>query len=222
MKIIYNKYDKRLIPKLPRVQFQGRIFVIFSQREADKAVDYLMRQDLLGFDTETRPSFRKGQIHQVALLQVATHDTCFLFRLNRIGITPSIQRLLEDQHITKVGLSLQDDLRMLRLRSDFTPGTFIELQKEIKDIGIQDMSLQKIYANLFGGKIAKNQQLSNWEANILSEAQQRYAATDAWACIRIHEEIKRMKQEQNYHLKITETTDGHSSSTSINKPSTYK
>lgn len=222
MKIIYDKYDKRLIPKLPRVQFQGRIFVIFSQWEADKAVDYLMRQDLLGFDTETRPSFRKGQIHQVALLQVATHDTCFLFRLNRIGITPSIQRLLEDQHITKVGLSLQDDLRMLRLRNDFTPGTFIELQKEIKDIGIQDMSLQKIYANLFGGKIAKNQQLSNWEANILSEAQQRYAATDAWACIRIHEEIKRMKQEQNYHLKITEIADGHSSSTSINKPSTYK
>lgn len=210
MKIIYDKYDKRLILKLPRVQFQGRIFVIFSQREADKAVDYLMRQDLLGFDTETRPSFRKGQIHQVALLQVATHDTCFLFRLNRIGITPSIQRLLEDQHITKVGLSLQDDLRMLRLRNDFTPGTFIELQKEIKDIGIQDMSLQKIYANLFGGKIAKNQQLSNWEANILSEAQQRYAATDAWACIRIHEEIRRMKQEQNYHLKITETADGHS------------
>lgn len=210
MKIIYDKYDKRLIPKLPRVQFQGRIFVIFSQWEADKAVDYLMRQDLLGFDTETRPSFRKGQIHQVALLQVATHDTCFLFRLNRIGITPSIQRLLEDQHITKVGLSLQDDLRMLRLRSDFTPGTFIELQKEIKDIGIQDMSLQKIYANLFGGKIAKNQQLSNWETNILSEAQQRYAATDAWACIRIHEEIRRMKQEQNYHLEITETVDGHS------------
>ncbi|MDE5998925.1 MAG: 3'-5' exonuclease domain-containing protein 2 [Bacteroidaceae bacterium] len=209
MKIIYDKYDKRLIPKLPRVQFQGRIFVIFSQREADRAVDYLMQQDILGFDTETRPSFRKGQIHQVALLQVATHDTCFLFRLNRIGITPSIQRLLEDQHITKVGLSLQDDLRMLRLRSDFTPGTFIELQKEIKDIGIQDMSLQKIYANLFGGKIAKNQQLSNWEADTLSEAQQRYAATDAWACIRIHEEIRRMKQEQNYHLEITETADGH-------------
>ena len=222
MKIIHDKYDKRLIPKLPRVQFQGRIFVIFSQREADRAVDYLMQQDILGFDTETRPSFRKGQIHQVALLQVATHDTCFLFRLNRIGITPSIQRLLEDQHITKVGLSLQDDLRMLRLRSDFTPGTFIELQKEIKDIGIQDMSLQKIYANLFGGKIAKNQQLSNWEADTLSEAQQRYAATDAWACIRIHEEIRRMKQEQNYHLEITETADGHTPSTSTNKPSTYK
>ncbi len=210
MKIIHDKYDKHLIPNLPRVQFEGRIFVIFSQREADKAVDYLMRQDILGFDTETRPSFRKGQTHQVALLQVATHDTCFLFRLNRMGITPSIQRLLEDRHITKVGLSLQDDLRMLRLRSNFTPGTFIELQKEVKDIGIQDMSLQKIYANLFGGKIAKNQQLSNWETDTLSEAQQHYAATDAWACIRIHEEIRRMKREQNYHLETTDTADEHS------------
>ena len=209
MKIIHDKYDKRLISTLPRVLFEGRIFVIFSEREADKAVDYLLQQKILGFDTETRPSFKKGQMHQVALLQVSTHDTCFLFRLNRIGITPSIQRLLEDQRIIKVGLSLKDDLRMLHHRNDFIPGTFIELQKEVKDIGIQDMSLQKLYANLFGEKIAKGQQLSNWEADTLSEAQQHYAATDAWACIRIYEEVKRMKQEHNYHLVITETTDEH-------------
>jgi ribonuclease D len=207
MKIIYDKYDKRQIPTLPRVLFEGRIFVIFSNREADKAVEYLMQQDILGFDTETRPSFKKGQMHQVALLQVATRDTCFLFRLNRMGITPSLRRLLEDQHITKVGLSLQDDLRALRQRCSFTPGTFIELQKEVKDLGIQDMSLQKIYANLFGEKIAKGQQLSNWEAETLSEAQQRYAATDAWACIRIHEKIIQMEQTQDYRLEITATTD---------------
>lgn len=207
MKLIYDKYDKNLISKLPRVLFEGRIFVIFSEKEAEKAVDYLMQQTILGFDTETRPSFKKGQIHQVALLQVATHDTCFLFRLNRIGITLPILHLLEDRNITKVGLSLQDDLRMLRHRTDFTPGTFIELQKEVKNLGILDMSLQKIYANLFGEKIAKGQQLSNWEADILSEAQQRYAATDAWSCIRIYEEIKRMQQEQDYHLIITESTN---------------
>ncbi len=207
MKLIYDKYDKNLISKLPRVLFEGRIFVIFSEKEAQKAVDYLMQQTILGFDTETRPSFKKGQMHQVALLQVATHDTCFLFRLNQIGITPPIQRLLEDRDITKVGLSLQDDLRMLRHRNDFTPGSFIELQREVKDLGIQDMSLQKIYANLFGEKIAKGQQLSNWEADTLSEAQQRYAATDAWSCIRIHEEIKRMQQAQDYRLIITESTN---------------
>ena len=205
MKVIQDKYDKNQIQTLPCVHFKGRIIVIFTEKEADKAVDYLMKQSMLGFDTETRPTFKKGQSHQVALLQVATHDTCFLFRLNKIGMTDSVVRLLEDQEITKVGLSLQDDMRMLNQRRAFTPGTFVELQKEVKDIGIEDNSLQKIFANLFGGKIAKGQQLSNWEAEILTEAQQRYAATDAWACIKIHEEVARMKREQDFVVEKTNT-----------------
>ena len=205
MKVIQDKYDKNQIQTLPLVHFKGRIIVIFTEKEADKAVDYLMKQSVLGFDTETRPSFKKGQSHQVALLQVATHDTCFLFKLNKIGVTDSVVRLLEDQEITKVGLSLQDDMRMLNQRRAFTPGTFVELQKEVKDIGIEDNSLQKIFANLFGGKIAKGQQLSNWEAEILTEAQQRYAATDAWACIKIHEEVARMKREQDFVVEKTNT-----------------
>lgn len=159
-----------------------------------------MQQNILGFDTETKPSFKKGMAHSVALLQVSTHDTCFLFRLNRIGLTDSIVSLLEDQRITKIGLSLKDDLRMLCKKRDFTPGTFVELQEEVKDIGIEDNSLQKIYANLFGEKISKGQQLSNWEAEILNEAQQRYAATDAWACIKIYEEVTRLKREKDYIL----------------------
>ena len=205
MRVIQDKYDKEKIQTLPCVHFKGRIIVVFTERDANKAVDYLMKQPVLGFDTETRPSFKKGQSHQVALLQVATHDTCFLFRLNKIGVTDSVVRLLEDQEITKVGLSLQDDMRMLSQRRAFTPGTFVELQKEVKDIGIEDNSLQKIFANLFGGKIAKGQQLSNWEAEILSEAQQRYAATDAWACIKIHEEVARMKREQDFVVEKTNT-----------------
>lgn len=205
MRVIQDKYDKEKIQTLPCVHFKGRIIVVFTERDANKAVDYLMKQPVLGFDTETRPSFKKGQSHQVALLQVATHDTCFLFRLNKIGVTDSVVRLLEDQEITKVGLSLQDDMRMLSQRRAFTPGTFVELQKEVKDIGIEDNSLQKIFANLFGGKIAKGQQLSNWEAEILSEAQQRYAATDAWACIKIHEEVARMKREKDFVVEKTNT-----------------
>lgn len=205
MRVIQDKYDKEKIQTLPCVHFKGRIIVVFTEKDANKAVDYLMKQPVLGFDTETRPSFKKGQSHQVALLQVATHDTCFLFRLNKIGVTDSVVRLLEDQEITKVGLSLQDDMRMLSQRRAFTPGTFVELQKEVKDIGIEDNSLQKIFANLFGGKIAKGQQLSNWEAEILSEAQQRYAATDAWACIKIHEEVARMKREKDFVVEKTNT-----------------
>lgn len=200
MTVIHDKYDKKQIQKLPRALFGGRIITILSESEAEKAIEYLMSQPILGFDTETRPCFRKGHTNKVALLQVSTHDTCFLFRLNRIGLPDCIKRLLSDCSITKVGLSLQDDLRVLNQRSEFTPGTFIELQKEVRDIGIEDMSLQKIFANLFEEKIAKNQQLSNWEADSLTEAQQLYAATDAWACIRIHEEIKRLKETGDYTL----------------------
>lgn len=207
MKIIHDKYEKALIQTLPRVLFDGRIVVVFTEHDADKAVDHLLRYPLLGMDTETRPSFKKGVVHQVALLQVATHDTCFLFRLNRIGIPDSIARLLEDKQTCKVGLSLQDDIRMLSQRRQFTPGTFLELQKEVKAIGIEDNSLQKIYANLFGEKIAKTQQLSNWEADILTEAQQKYAATDAWACIRIHEEVARLKREGDFLLELSEKAD---------------
>ena len=94
-------------------------------------------------------------------------------------------------------------MRMLNQRRRFKPGTFVELQKEVKDIGIEDNSLQKIYANLFGEKISKGQQLSNWEADVLTEAQQKYAATDAWACIKIHEEVTKMKKEKNFILEKT-------------------
>jgi len=205
MRVIQDKYDKKKIQTLPCIHFEGRIIVVFTEMETDKAVDYLMQQPILGFDTETRPAFKKGQMHQVALLQVATHDTCFLFRLNKTGLTDSVVRLLEDKSITKVGLSLQDDMRALNQRRAFEPGTYVELQKEVKDIGIEDNSLQKIYANLFGKKIAKGQQLSNWEADILSEAQQRYAATDAWACIKIHEEVTRMKETKDFFVEKINT-----------------
>ena len=206
MKTIYDIYDKSKIPTLPRALFYGRIIVVFTQADCEKAVSYLLKQKILGIDTETRPSFKRGVMHQVALLQVSTYDTCFLFRLNMTDINPPIRRLLEDTTVAKVGLSLQDDIRMLAKRAEFTPGWYIELQHEILALGIKDMSLQKIYANLFGEKICKNQQLSNWEADTLSEAQQRYAATDAWACLRIYEEILRLKREDDYILEMAETS----------------
>ena len=189
---IFENYPKERIQSLPLTKFEGRVFVITTESDADKAVDYLMKQPILGFDTETIPSFKKWQRHTVSLLQVSTHDTCFLFRLHLTGMTKSIIRLLEDRNITKVGLSLRDDFHQLHERSPFNVGTFIDLQDEVKEIGVQDASLQKIFANLLGGKISKSQQLSNWEADILTDGQKTYAATDAWACIMIHEEIQRL------------------------------
>lgn len=199
-KTLYNKFDKSMINSLPIATFQGRIIVVVSAFEAEKAVRYLLRQSILGIDTETRPCFRKGQGHQVALLQVATHEECFLFRLNRLGVSEPVKALLEDTRVMKVGLSLKDDICALKRLFPFTPGYFVDLQQCVKEIGIEDMSLQKIYANFFGQKISKSQRLTNWEADTLTEKQKVYAATDAYTCIEIYEELQRLEYTGDYEI----------------------
>ena len=201
MKRIVDKYDKNDMADLPRAAFPGRIEVVVSTRDAERAVKFLMKQPLLGFDTETRPSFLKGRLYKVALLQVCCGDVCFLFRLNRIDLPECLIRLLEDNKLTKVGLSLRDDMRALEQRKPFHAGTFIDLQNIAGQMGIVDQSLQKLFANIFGQKIAKSQQLSNWEADDLTEAQKLYAATDAWACVMLYKEMMRM-QEEGYKLEV--------------------
>lgn len=215
-KQIYNKFDKKKISELPRAVFPGRIVVILSAGETKKAVDYLLSQPILGVDTETRPSFKKGTNYKVSLLQVSAADICFLFRLNHIGITPDIIRLLEDTTVPKIGLSWHDDLSMLHKIAQFTPGSFIDLQNCVGRIGIEDLSLQKLYANLFGGKISKGQRLTNWEADVLTDGQKLYAATDAWACIKLYEEILRLEQTHDYEL-ITIKTDENNVQADISK-----
>lgn len=200
MRILYSKFNKEAIHELPQVLFTGRIIVITSEKKAEKAVDFLLKQSILGVDTETRPVFRKGQSYKVSLLQVATHDTCFLFRLNILDITPSIKRLLENTETKMIGLSWHDDLLALHKRSDFKKGNFIDLQDIIGDLGIKDLSLQKLYANIFRQKISKRQRLTNWNNETLSEKQKQYAATDAWACIQLYEEIMRLKVSGDYQL----------------------
>ena len=183
------KISKEEISKLETDAFSGRIIVIQNEQDIEKAMSYLSDFPILGVDTETRPSFRKGKSHTVALIQIATEDTCFLFRINRTGFTPTLKTLFENPNITKIGLSLKDDFSMLHKIAPFEPKGFIELQSYVKQFNIEDMSLQKIYAILFGKKISKSQRLSNWEADILSDAQKRYAATDAWACVRIYKSL---------------------------------
>lgn len=203
-KIIYNKFDKKSIAQLPTVTFPGKTVVVMSESEAEKAVDFLLSRDILGVDTETRPSFKKGESHMVSLLQVSTSDVCFLFRLNHIGITPAILRLLENKAVPMVGLSLHDDMLSLHKRIAFTPGYFIDLQDLVGELGIEDLSLQKLYANLFHQKISKRQRLTNWDSDILNDKQKAYAALDAWACINLYKEILRLKQSGDYELVINE------------------
>jgi ribonuclease D len=175
--------------------------VVLTETEAEKAVRYLLKADILGFDTETRPSFKKGQQNKVSLLQVSTHDTCFLFRLNRFGLCPAIKKLLETKKVRKIGLSWDDDIRSLKALGDFKPQGFFELQQHMLELGIEDISLAKLYANLFGQRISKREQLSNWEADVLNTKQQGYAATDAWACIMLYEEYMRLKTTNDFVLE---------------------
>lgn len=200
VKILYSKFDKKAIPELPKVEFGGRIIVIQTAGEADRAVNYLMQFPQLGIDTETRPNFKPGGMNPVALLQISTPEACFLFRLNRFGLTDSLVQLFTSETVEKIGLSLHDDWAQLRKRKEFQPVNYVELQDYVKPFGIKDMSLQKLYANFFGQKISKNQRLTNWEADVLTEPQKRYAATDAWSCLQLYQKMTELLATRAYRL----------------------
>ena len=205
---LQSKIDKKIVAELPKISFPGRIFVIYTEAEARKAIDYLNTHVLVGVDTETRPSFRKGSVNKVALLQVSTYDTCFLFRLNHLGLPDFLEEFLQND-VLKIGLSLKDDFAMLRRRNQKDPrmGNWVELQDYVASFGIEEKSLQKIYALLFQEKISKSQRLSNWEADILTEAQQLYAATDAWACVRIYQYLEELRLSGKYRVICMETPE---------------
>lgn len=185
--------EKSEISGMPTVVFEGRIITIDTVADTDKAVKALSNETFLGIDTETRPSFRKGVQHEVSLIQLSTADTCFLIRLNRVGIPDSLISLLENQEITKIGLSLHDDYQALCRRREFKAGGFFDLQKHVGEFGIEEKSLQKIFAIVFGKRISKSQQLTNWENDVLTDKQKLYAATDAWACLEIYNRLEQTK-----------------------------
>lgn len=200
-RLIRRTISKAEVRLLPVAAFEGRIIIIQTDADAEKAVDYLMAQKMVGVDTETRPSFVSGKSYKVSLLQVSTDDTCFLFRLNYIGFPASIQRFFEDANVMKIGLSLKDDFGALHKRSDFEPCGFLELQHYVRKFGIEELSLQKIYAILFERRISKNQRLSNWEAEVLNDKQKLYAATDAWACLAIYRYMEELRRTMDYQLE---------------------
>ena len=187
----YNAHiEKNEIGTMPTIAFDGRIITIDTPQAVDQAMIALSKESHVGIDTETRPSFRKGVQHNVSLIQLSTADTCFLIRLNRTGMPDSLIAFLENKQIAKIGLSLHDDYQGLCKRRKFKAGSFIDLQKEVGNFGIEEKSLQKIFAIIFGQRISKSQQLSNWENDVLTDKQKLYAATDAWACLKIYNELK--------------------------------
>ena len=185
-----SKIEKSLISTLPPCDIVGEIIVIDRPEDVAAAIDDLKQCPLIGFDTETRPSFRRGESNTISLLQLATDRRAYLFRLKKIGPNQLLKDLLESEEHMKVGLSVHDDFHSLNRWMPCRPKNFIELQKYVKAFGIEEMSLQKIYAIVFNKKISKRQQLSNWEADQLTTAQQQYAAIDAWACRDIYYKLR--------------------------------
>lgn len=186
VKTIVLSITKEQLASLPTVTYPGHIVVVNTAEQAKSALETIRRHNVVGFDTETKPSFRKGRTNQVALIQISTGDCCYLFRINKFGFTPELKQFFEDDSIIKVGLSLKDDFHVLHKLHDFQPSSFIDLQDMVKDFCIRDCSLQKIYGIIFNGRISKSQRLSNWEASLLSAPQQTYASIDAWACLKIY------------------------------------
>lgn len=166
--------------------FKGRIEVIETLEAFHRVIPRLKKEKLLGFDTETRPSFKKGHRNKVALIQLASHDLACLFRISKIGIPPELASILANPAIIKAGVAVHDDIRYLKSINGFAPAGFIDLQQFVKDYGIQSAGLKKLTAIVLGFRISKSQQVSDWAAEELSEAQLVYAATDAWVCREIY------------------------------------
>ena len=192
---IQSSISNEELDLLPLSMFEGKIHLVQSVEQITAAVDYLKKQPILGFDTETRPSFKKGQIHPVALLQLSTSDEAFLFRVNHIGISPGLVKVLSSPAILKIGAAIHDDIKVLQRIAPFKPNGFIDLQDMAKTYRIENLSLKKLAGIVMGVRISKSQRLTNWEATILTEQQQIYAATDAWIAHEIYVRLSRLKPE---------------------------
>jgi ribonuclease D len=175
------------LSELPLSVFEGKIHLVEKVEELTEAVNYLKQQPILGFDTETRPTFKKGQNHQVALLQLSTASEAFLIRTSMIGLSPGLVKILGSSSILKIGVAIRDDIKILQKIAPFRPGGFVELQEMVKEYGIENFSLKKLAAIVCGVRISKSQRLTNWEATVLTEQQQVYAATDAWIAYMIYQ-----------------------------------
>lgn len=181
------------IKDLPVAGFEGRIEIVDTVEALERACNHLMGERVVGFDTETRPSFKAGVSYNVSLIQLSTADVCYLVRLTSVRMERCLMRLLESRKVLKVGVDVQGDIRNLNKMRHFRAGGFVELQKEVEAFGIEDKSLKKMAAIILGVSVSKAQRLSNWEAKEYTSAQMRYAATDAWICLEMYNKLQKSK-----------------------------
>ena len=201
-----RRITREEINKLPLKQWQGPIHLLTRQEQIPEAIDRLHREKIMGFDTETRPVFQKGRSYPPSLLQLATRQEVFLFRLASIGLPGDLRDILSDPAIIKAGVSLSYDLRELNRIAPFTGHGFIDLAREAKRLDIKNLGLRGLCAVLLGFRISKSQQTSNWSRQHLSQAQHRYAATDAWVGRELYFALKNLGEHYEKRTKTLSKT----------------
>ncbi|WP_258098739.1 3'-5' exonuclease [Marinoscillum pacificum] len=168
------------------MKFSGTIHLIATEEELNDALKGLQREPFLGFDTETKPTFNKGEYNQTALIQLSTMTDAYIIRVKDLGINNPLKNLLEDREILKVGISIRDDIKELKKLRPYRPGGFIDLNDIAADLGITQIGMRSLAGIFLKGRVSKSQQTSNWESKELSAGQLSYAATDAWICTKIY------------------------------------
>jgi ribonuclease D len=195
--------DNDSVAALEAARFGGRIVIVDKMEDVEAAYNDLKSHTMIGFDTETRPSFRAGVSYKVGLLQLSTPDTCYLIRLSHIRLDNRILKILGSRQILKVGADVSGDIRALHALRNFNADGFVDLQVEASRWGIEEKSLRKLSAIVLNKRVSKAQRLSNWEAESLTPQQQEYAATDAWICPEILKELQRVEPKAEPYTIIS-------------------
>ncbi len=177
---------KEAIAQLPLIKFDGPIHVVNNYKEMFQAIKKLKKEGIIGFDTEKKPTFRKGQYHPTALIQLSTSTEVFLFRINKIGLHEDLIALFESDKIAKIGVGMSADIVELKRIRTFTQNNCIDLNDLMPTLGVEKIGIRNLVAILLERRVSKNQQVSNWENEELTRSQQQYAATDAWVCYKMY------------------------------------
>ncbi len=202
--LIKNSISKEKLNDLPLEYYKGEIVLVEDESGLLKAINEIKGEAVLGFDTETRPSFKKGVTNTISLIQLTTEKSTYLIRLNKTGVNSKLTKLLADKSVLKVGVGIRDDIRGLQKLVDFEPDGFLELQTMATDKGLKDFSLKKLAGILLKFRVSKRQRLSNWEADTLSQAQMVYAATDSWVALEIFKKLSTLDSSKVIDVETEE------------------
>ncbi len=184
-----NSIEKDEINKLEMLKFQGNIHLVTKVEDAIEIAKELSKEKILGFDTETRPSFKKGENYDVALLQLSTESDAYLFRLNLMPFPKELAELLADSNIVKAGVAVRDDIKSLQKLLPFKEEGFCELQDFAKKLEVKNFGLRALCAIFLNYRLSKRAKITNWEQPTLTEAQIHYAACDAWVGLQIYKQM---------------------------------